>query len=71
MGKECVVIFDDGDGWWIARLLRLKITGTIGLRLLAAEDGKLDLNRSIDDLRSVGFRLSKKEYEKIISGAMD
>jgi len=28
--------------------------------LLAADDGKLDLKRSIDDLVSAGFRLSKK-----------
>ena len=63
------MIIDDGDGRRIAGSLGIKITGTIGLLLLAAEDGKLDLKRSIDDLMSAGFRLSKKEYEKIISGA--
>lgn len=66
--KNALSILDDGDGRRIARSLGIKITGTIGLLLLAAEDGKLDLKRSIDDLMSAGFRLSKKEYEKIISG---
>jgi len=66
--KNALLILDDGDGRRIARSLGIKITGTIGLLLLAAEDGKLDLKRLIDDLMSAGFRLSKKEYDKIISG---
>ena len=66
--KNELSILDDGDGRRIAGSLGIKITGTIGLLLLATEDGKLDLKRAIDDLMSAGFRLSKKEYEKIISG---
>jgi len=61
------LILDDGDGRRITRSLGITITGTIGLLLLAAEDGKLDLKRLIDDLMSAGFRLSKKEYANIIS----
>ncbi len=58
--KNALLTPDDGDGRHIAGSLGIKITGTIGLLLLVAEDGKLDLKRSIDDLMSVGFRLSKK-----------
>ena len=47
------------------------IAGIIAPIILAAGDGKLDLKRSIDDLMSAGFRLSKKEYAKIVFGAMD
>ena len=63
------MILDDSDDRRIARSLGIRITGTIGLLLLVAEDGKLDLKRSIDDLMSAGFRISKKRYEKIIPGA--
>ena len=44
----------------------LKITGTIGILLLASADGKLDFKKAIDELMAVGFRLSEKEYKRIL-----
>jgi uncharacterized protein len=65
--KGALLIIDDGDGRKTARLMGLKITGTIGILLLASQDGKIDLKRAMDDLRVVGFRLSDKEYDRILS----
>ena len=45
----------------------LKITGTIGILLLASKDRKLDLEKTMNELKSVGFRLSDREYKRILS----
>lgn len=44
----------------------LKITGTVGILLMAAQDKKLDLKKSLDHLLADGFRLSEKEYQRIL-----
>jgi predicted nucleic acid-binding protein len=44
----------------------LKITGTVGILLMAAQDKKLDLKKSLDQLLADGFRLSEKEYQRIL-----
>jgi predicted nucleic acid-binding protein len=65
--KEALLIIDDGDGRKAAKLLGLNITGTIGVLLLASQEGILDLKSALDKLKAAGFRLSDREYEKILS----
>jgi len=60
------LIIDDGDGRKAAGQLGLKITGTIGPLLLASQEGMLDLKSTLDELKAAGFRLSDREYEKIL-----
>ncbi len=44
----------------------IKITGTVGILLLAARDKKIELKSSLDHLLAVGFRLSDQEYQRIL-----
>ena len=41
----------------------MKITGTIGILLLAAADKKLVFKDTLDDLVACGFWLGKEEYD--------
>jgi len=65
--KDSLLIIDDGAARKTAELLGLKITGTIGILLLASKEGTLDLKKAMDDLKSLGFHLSDREYERVLS----
>jgi predicted nucleic acid-binding protein len=66
--KNALLIIDDKDGRAMAENLKVPVTGTVGLLMLAAEDGKINLKKALDDLIASGFRLSDSEYKKMIGG---
>ena len=63
---DALLIIDDRDGRGMASSLGIMVTGTVGLLKYAAENGRIDLRNSMEELMASGFRLSKSEYDKII-----
>lgn len=64
--KADLVILDDRIGRLYAQAQGLRITGTIGILLTAAERSRVDFRQALDDLLATGFRLSPQEYERIV-----
>lgn len=62
-----LVILDDRIARLHAKAQGLRITGTVGILLAAAEKGKLDFEQSLSKLITTGFRLSPHEYERIVN----
>jgi predicted nucleic acid-binding protein len=64
------LLVDENKARSIAQRLGLQMIGTVGLLLLAKEQGKLPAVRpQLDALRSHQFRLSQKVYESVIRQA--
>jgi hypothetical protein len=57
---------DDRSGRAKARLMGLKVTGTIGVLLLARSSGfDVDLKHDLDILLEHNFRISNELYEQL------
>lgn len=62
-----MILLDDLGARDEAHLLRLKVTGTIGILQLAAKKGfSIDLRKELDALRDKEFRISDDLYQKIL-----
>ncbi len=62
-------IIDERKGRIRAEQMQLETTGTVGVLLLAGEKGiRINLRSALDELRSKGFRVSDKLYERILRG---
>lgn len=61
-----LIIMDDGQARKAGKLMGLKITGTIGILLMAASDNKIEFKENLDLLISSGFRLAENEYKRVI-----
>lgn len=68
-GKEksgYIVLLDDREARSKAHIMGLKVSGTIGVLLLAKKYKKIsDLKIMIDQLRKEGFRISDELYQKV------
>ncbi len=62
-----LVILDDRRARLQALAHGLKITGTIGVLLMAGKEGRLDFRQALDELLATGFRLHPGEYQRILS----
>jgi len=65
--KANLVILDDSKARSKAKALGLEVTGTIGILLHAAKEGRFRFIPILESLLASGFRLKKMEYERIIS----
>ena len=65
-----LVVLDDKDARKVARGFGLKVTGTLGLLLLAKRKGLIDVTGPyIEELRKNGFRISDEVVRKILESA--
>ena len=69
--SDSVIVIDDLAARDVARTLGLRVTGTIGIILLATKNGLLSKNESRAKVRALveetSFRISAALYSKIIS----
>lgn len=61
-----LVLVDEREGRRIARRHGLDVTGVVGICLRAAENGNLDIEQSLDELREVGFWIGDDLYHRAI-----
>jgi len=65
-----LVILDDKDARKVARGFGLKVTGTLGILLLARRKGLIPaVGPYIEELRKHGFRISEDVLGKILESA--
>ncbi|GAB6102784.1 hypothetical protein JCM16138_20070 [Thermococcus atlanticus] len=65
-----MVVLDDKDARKVARGFGLRVTGTLGLLLLAKRKGLIDaIGPYIEGLRKHGFRISDEIVRKILESA--
>jgi predicted nucleic acid-binding protein len=62
------VLLDDRRARQRARLRGVKVVGTLGILINAAEKGLINLNEAIDDLKKINFRASPELLESLLSG---
>lgn len=62
-----LLLLDERKAYAKAKALGLKVTGTIGILLLAREKGTaIDLQSDLEQLRNNGFRISDSLIKKIV-----
>lgn len=62
-----LTILDDRSARIQAQARSIKITGTIGILLMAAERDIVHFQQALDDLLTTGFHLSAREYQRVIN----
>jgi predicted nucleic acid-binding protein len=66
IGGDLIILLDDRLARLQAQTQSLRVTGTIGVLLMADEQGIVNFQQSLDALLSTGFLLSSTEYDRVI-----
>lgn len=67
--KDALLLIDDKEGRNAALSLGPPITGTMGILLLASQEGMINWKKELDSLIASGFRISEREYHNILERA--
>jgi len=62
-----VLVLDDKAARLQAKSQSLKVTGTVGLLLLADERGMLSFPKALERLLDTGFHLSQREQQRVLA----
>lgn len=65
-----LLLIDDRDGRKSAKSVGIPVTGTVGLLLRYYRGNRESFKQALDELIARGFRLSKKDYERILNRAI-
>lgn len=66
-----MVLIDEREGFRVAQVSGLRVTGTLGVLLRAAQRGLVDLGVALERLRQTNFRYRSEMFEALLKQQKD
>lgn len=66
-----LVLIDEREGRAVARRHGLAVTGVVGILLKAANEGALDIENALSELRDAGFWIGEDLYRRAVESVTD